>query len=204
MGLAMGSKLRKKKALKPDGYEDRFAIQKEAKRQRLEDDSFGRVFYSMQYISYTVLWSAKEDKGFDFSVEQLKDMGVHLKKHSQLYNDRGTLLAMEYALKEMTGFGCFKEATHFPYGVKMKMYGKPLKKKQEYFTVLESVTDAIAVFLVVTANTLKIEFGFTGDMIREWWQKCLEVAELYKNGMTDKFIIEFLKQESGLEFEHEE
>ena len=200
----MGSKLRKKKVLKPVGYEDRLAMLKKAKQQRLEDDSFGKIFYSMQYISYTVLWSAEEDEGFDFSEQQLKDMGIQLKKHSELYNDRATLLAMEYTLKEMTGFCCFKEATHFPYSIKMKMYGKPLRKKDEYLTVLDSVTDAIAVFLVVTANTLKIEFGFNGEMLHKWWDKCLEVAELYRIGMTDKFIIDFMEQESGVEFEREE
>ena len=53
-------------------------------------------------------------------------------------------------------------------------------------------------------SVLREKFAFSGDMIRQWWTKCLEIAELYTRGMTDEFIIGFLEGETGVKFEHVE
>ena len=198
----MSNKLRRKRVLKPDGYEERFLIQKSRKNEKLSEDCFVEVFYSLQYISLTTLWMEKEDGGFDFTADELKRFNEGLIAHNESYDYEGGMsMAMENVHNMQIGFDCLAQAKRFPFRAKMKMYGKPLKTKKDYEIAINSTTEAIEAYLVLALHTLREEFRFSGEMIMAWWNKCIEVADLYVMGMKDEFIIDYLEKETGLELE---
>ena len=195
----MSNKLRKKHILKPDGYEQKFVIHQQFKDAKLEDDCFVEVFYSMQYISYSALWTDEEDGGCGFTVEMMKHFYEKLNKNNDSFgNSEGMLWSLKEVYKKQTGFDCAEEARKFPFRAKLKMYGKKLKTKKDYEIAINSTTDAVGIYLILAVHTLRKDFTFSGERIRWWWDKCLEVAELYTRGMTDEFIVKFLEEESGL------
>lgn len=195
----MSNKLKKKRNLRPDGYEERFAMQRYRKNEKLSEDCFVEVFYSLQYISYTALWMDKEDGGFDFSEADLKRFYERLKEHNDSFDNPGGMSwALQEVYKGQIGFDCEEEARKFSFRAKLKMYGKKLKTKKDYVIAINSTTEAVGIYLVLAVHTLRKDFGFTGEMIREWWNKCLEVAELYTRGMTDEFMAKYLEEETGI------
>ena len=97
-----------------------------------------------------------------------------------------------------TGFDCDKEASWFPYAAKMKMSGRKIKPS-EVRIILASVDTAIAAYLLLAIHTLRKHYLFSWVDIYQWWNKCKEVGELYSRGMTDDFIVTFMKEECDLE-----
>lgn len=195
----MSNKLRKKRNLKPDGYDRKFAIHQHFKNAKLEDDCFVEVFYSLQYISYSALWTDELDGGCSFTVEMIKRFYECLNEYNDSFgNPGGVSWALQEVYKKQTGFDCAEEARKFSFRAKMKMYGKKLKTKRDYEIAINSTTDAVGIYLILAVHTLRKDFAFSGEMVRRWWDKCLEVAELYTRGMTDEFIAKFLEEECGL------
>lgn len=195
----MSNGLRKKRTLKPDGYEKRFAMQQRRKNERLSENCFVEVFYSLQYIAYTALWMAKEDGGLDFSEKDIKRFYECMNAHNDTFGEHGGISwALQEVFKKQIDFDCVAEARLFPYRAKIRMYGKPLKTRMDYMIAVDGMTEAVAVFLVLAVHTLRYDFAFSGEMVREWWSKCLEVAELYARGMTDEFMTKYLEEETGI------
>ena len=195
----MGSKLRKKRTLKPDGYEKRFAIHKHRQNARLSEKCFMELFYSMQLVNFTVLYMSVEDGGFDFTKKKLQNFNRILTKHNQEYDDGGfisTAVSLEH--KKKLDFDCYKEAVNFPYRPKMKMYGGKFRNMSEHNIALTSIDGAIETYLILAVHTLRENYRFSKDDIWKWWAKFKEVSELYVDGMTDEFIIKYIKDECGL------
>lgn len=199
----MSSVLKKKKnRLKPKDYENRFEIQNFRKDVKLSEDCFTEVFYSMQLIVFIVLYMSKEDGGFDFSKQKLKNFNSILIRHNKSYDDKGfNSMAVEESHKKSLGFDCMTEAKNFPYRPKMKMYGKKLKTMRDHNIALESINGGIETYLILAVHTLRENYRFSKEMIWKWWEKCKEISDLYARGATDKFMIQYLKDECGLEIE---
>ena len=195
----MSSKLKKKKKYMPKGYEDRFKMQKRRKDIKLSEDCFMEIFYSMQLINFTVLYMAKEDGGFDFTKKKLQNFNKILTRHNTEYDDGGfAAKAVELSHKNKLGFDCYAEAKNFPYRPKMKMYGGKVKTMGEHNIALESINGAIETYLILALHTLHENYRFNKDMIWKWWEKFKEVSTLYVDGMTDEFIMQYIKDECGL------
>ena len=80
----------------------------------------------------------------------------------------------------------------------MKMSGRKIKPS-EVKIILASVDTAICAYLLLAIYTLRKHYLFSWIDICRWWEKCREVGELYSKGMTDEFIVTFMKEECGLE-----
>ena len=196
----MSNRLRQKRICKPEGYEQKLALNRVLKNKKLEDECFVEVFYSLQYISYTALWTADEDGGCGFSVEEIKSFYEKLVVYNDSFgNPDGVSWGLMELYKKQTGFDCAREARMFPLRAKLKMYGKKLKTKRDYEIAVNGTTDAVGIYLILAVHTLRTDFALPGEMIWRWWYKCLEVAELYTRGMTNEFITKFLNEECGLE-----
>ena len=78
------------------------------------------------------------------------------------------------------------------------MYGKPIKSKRDIDIVLASINAAIESYMILAIYTLKKHYNFTWNMIRHWWESCLDIADLYARGMTDDFVMQFMKDECNL------
>ena len=149
----MGSKLRKKRTLKPDGYEKKTAIHKRFKSVKLSERCFMELFYSMQLVNFTVLYMSKEDGGFDFTKQKLQNFNKIITRHNQEYDDGGfisTAVALDH--KKKLGFDCFLEAKNFPYRPKMKMYGGTPKNMHEHNIALTSINGAIETYLILAVH----------------------------------------------------
>ena len=94
----MSNKLRRKRVLKPEKYERKSALNRVIRNKKLEDDCFVEVFYSLQYISYTALWTADEDGGCGFSVEEIKRFYERLgfKKESESIKKLNMIVKYKY------------------------------------------------------------------------------------------------------------
>lgn len=169
---------------------------------KLAEGCYSEIFTSMQLICFTVLYMSKEDGGFDFSKKKLQNFNNFLTLHNQ-ENVDGVLSSKETEKSlRKTGFDCELEASQFPYRAKMKMLGKKCKPSN-IRVMLASANVAIEAYLILAVYTLRKHYGFSHQMIREWWTKCIEVSELYAKGMTDDFVMKFIKDELGLEITRE-
>ena len=157
---------------------------------------FSEIFTSMQLISFTTLYSEPEDGGFDFSKQKIQNFNDFMRKHNQEIVDKQLDSRTIEALFRKSGFDCEKEASNFPYRAKVKMYGgKKLKTKHDYNVMLASVNVAIESYLILTVYTLRTHYNFTWEMIRNWWESCINTSKLYSDGLTDQFVMDFIKDE---------
>lgn len=195
----MSNTLKKKTRLKPEGYRAKNAIHKQFKNAKLSETCFREIFYSMQLINFTVLYMSEEDGGFDFAKQKLRNFNKNITRHNQEYDDGGlisTAVSMDH--KKKLGFDCYIEAKNFPYRPKMNMWGGKPKTMQEHNIALTSINGAIETYLILAVHTLRENYRFSKADIWKWWEKFKEVSELYVDGMTDEFIIEYIKDECGL------
>lgn len=166
---------------------------------KLTESCFSEIFTSMQLICFTVLYSDPEDGGFDFGKQKLKNFNDFLRKHNREIVDKLLDSRTTESKFRKAGFDCEREASNFPYRAKLKMYGKKLKTKREYDIMLASVNVAIESYLILAVYTLRTHYNFTWEMINVWWNSCLQTAGLYSVGLTDDFIVDFIKDEIDLE-----
>ena len=96
------------------------------------------------------------------------------------------------------GFDCEREAARFPFAAKMKMSGRKIKPS-EVKIITASVDTAIKAYLLIAIHTLRVHYNFSWIDIANWWEKCKEVGECYARGMTDDYILAFIKDECDLE-----
>lgn len=196
----MSSALKKKKRFHPKGYDDLEKMQKVQRSKTLSENCFMEIFDSMQLINFTVLYAPIEDGGFDFTKKKLLNFNKILTRHNQEYDEGGfTSAGMEASFIKKFGFDCRMEAKNFPYRPKMKMYGgrKP-KSMTEHEIVLVSINAAIETYLILAIHTLNQNYRFNKDMIWKWWKKFKEYSELYVDGLTDEFIIQYFVDQCGL------
>jgi len=195
----MGSKLKKKRHFRPKGYEDRNKMQQIERNKSLSENSFNELFESLQLINLTVLYAPKEENGFDFNREQLNCFNRAIKEFNESYEDNGpTYLEVMKSHMDTYEFDCTKEAVNFPYRPKLKMYGKSFRNMNEHEIILISINGAIETYLVLALHVLRDIFHFSREDILIWWNKFKEISELYVDGMTDEFIMKYLKDECGM------
>ena len=193
----MSSRLRMKA---PKAHKEKRAMQKVMRNKALSEKCFVELFYSMQLINFSVLYAPAEEGGFDFTKQKVKNFNRILTRHNQEYDDGGLIsTAVEKSHKEKFGFNCRLEAQNFPYRPKMKMFGKQPKTITDHTIALVSINGAIETYLILAIHTLHENYRFNKDMIWQWWKKFKEVAELYVDGMSDEFVIQYFKDECGLD-----
>ena len=189
----MSNKLKKKTSSKE--YPKQSSYDRDFK---LAKNCYSEVFTSMQLICLTVLYSAEEDGGFDFSEKRMKNFHEFFVKHNQENIDGLLCLDEKEESYKRCGFDCERLAEKFPYRAKIKMYGKPVKSLRDNEIFLASVNAAIESYLILAIYTLRKHYYFTWAMIRYWWESCLDIADLYARGMTDDFVMQFMKDECNL------
>lgn len=196
----MSNGLKRKRNFAPKGYEDRFKMQKVMYNKSLSENCFMKLFYSMQLINFAVLYAPTEEGGFDFTKQKVKNFNKILRRHNQEYDDGGLISTLvEKNHNDKFGFDCRLEAQNFPYRPKMKMYGKQPRNMADHNLALVSINGAIETYLILAIHTLHENYRFNKDMVWQWWNKFKEVAELYVNGMSDDFVIQYFKDECDLD-----
>lgn len=170
---------------------------------KLADKCFSSIFISMHLICLTALYSSKEDNGFDFSPTKLKNFNNFLEGHNRETVD-GSLdrESVEHHFKKV-GFNCEEKASIFPYRAKIKMFGGKLKSKHDYNVAISCTNIAIESYLALAVYTLHKHYYFSWNDIPKWWDKCVEIAKLYADGMTDEFVIQFIKDECDIDIQFE-
>lgn len=173
---------------------------KNSKAYKLAENCYAEVFVSMQLICLTVLYSSKEDGGFDFTSQKLKNFNKFLTKHNH-ENVDGELSSKdtERWIYESFDIYCALEARRFPYRAKMKMAGLKNIKPSDVKVIIAGVEVAIEAYLILAIYTLHKHYKFNCEDIHKWWAKCIEVGELYAKGMTDDFVTKFITEETGIE-----
>lgn len=168
---------------------------------KLAEGCYREMFYSLQFINFTVLYMPIEEGGFDFSKKRLLNFNRILTENNRLELDGQIDVADLVTRYKKVGLDCEKEASEFPYRAKVKMVNTRLKSKRDYYILLNSANGAIKLYLALAVYTLKKSYGFSWDMIHAWWVKCKEVAELYSKGMTDEFVMQYFKDVCDLDIE---
>lgn len=195
----MGSRLKKKKRFHPKGYEDRHKMQQIERNKSLSENSFNELFASLQLVNLTVLYAPTEEDGFDFNRDQLACFNHSIKEFNESYEDNGpTYIEVMKSHIDNYEFDCTKEAVNFPYRPKLKMYGKPFRNMKEHEIILISINGAIETYLVLALHVFRETFQFSKEDVRKWWNKFKETSELYVDGITDEFIMKYLKDECGM------
>ena len=128
----------------------------------------------------------------------LKNFHEFFVKHNKENVDGLLCLDEKEASYRRCGFDCERLAEKFTYRAKIKMYGKPVKSLRDNGIFLASVNAAIESYLILAIYTLRKHYYFTWAMIRHWWESCLDIADLYARGMTDDFVMQFMKDECNL------
>ena len=151
------------------------------------------VFRSLQLMSYYELYYH-----FDFSVQRVKNFNeIMTRKNEELTPDK--VREYEKVLKNNIGFDCETEAKKFPMRPKYAMAKIKPKDLIKYQTLINHM---IATYLVVAGKTLRENYRFNSDQLREWWEKIREFSYLYvcnKNeSLTDEHIIKYFNQECKL------
>ena len=193
--IYVGSKLKRRTKLKPRLYENRNKYAKIAENIKISKNCFSDIFTSMQMINYYILYYE-----FDFSKKKVENFSETLTKHNQEYDD-GVLIPDVLEEKIRTGlkFDCWKEAMNFPYRSRRKMFAGKTKNMADYEIFLTSTNAAIETYLILAVYTLHENYRFTGKMLQIWWEKFIDFAMLYADGLTDDHIEKYFKQECNLE-----
>ena len=169
--------------------------------RKFAEHCYSEIFTSMQLICVSTLHSSEEDGGFDFTVKKLQNFNKFTTLHNE-ENIAGKLKSKdtENKLREW-GFDCEKRAAVFPYRAKVKMIcgDRPVNKVKNFNILLCSADVAIRAYLILVVHTLRTHYRFSLDDVNRWWDKMLEVGGLYAKGMTDEWVISFIKDDSGLE-----
>lgn len=191
----MGSKLKKKTRLSPRLYEKRYIYSQIAKNVKKSNSCFLDIFTSMQMVNFYILYYE-----FDFSKKKVENYNEILRRHNKEYDDGGfTSDEMEQKHLKGLGFDCWKEAMKFPYRARRKMFGGKTKNMADYEIFLTSTNAAIETYLILAVHTLHQNYRFSGAMIHRWWEKFIDFAMLYAEGLTDEHIAKYFKQECDLD-----
>ena len=78
------------------------------------------------------------------------------------------------------------------------MYGKNPKQNQ-IKSVISNMNDGIGCYLVIAVYTLHYNYKFSGELIREWWNRMLDFSKNYVEGMNDDHVVKYFKQECDLD-----
>ena len=190
----MSNALRKKtRKLEPKNYEDKFTMQRIARHISESDNCFWQTFKSMQMSCFYVLYY-----DIDFSKQKLKNYNEILRKNNEKIKNVSTIRAEEERFIKNIGFDCEREARNFPYRAKIRMYGKNPKQNQ-IKSVNSNMNDGIECYLVIAVYTLHYNYKFSGELIREWWNRMLDFSKNYVEGMNDDHVVKYFKQECDLD-----
>lgn len=158
-----------------------------------QEEIIDNVFKSLQLMSYYELYYT-----FDFSVRRVKNFNeIMTRKNLELTPD--LVRQYETALLINIGFDCDLEARKFPMRPKYAMAKIKPRDLQKHLTLINQM---ISTYLVVATKTLRENYRFNADQLRQWWEKIREFSYLYvcnKNeSLTDEHIIKYFNQECKL------
>ena len=52
---------------------------------------------------------------------------------------------------------------------------------------------------MIAVYTLHYNYKFSGELIREWWNRMLDFSKNYVEGMNDDHVVKYFKQECDLD-----
>lgn len=162
-----------------------------AHNTKVAKNCYKETFWSMQLSSLYCLYY-----DIDFSKQKIRNFNKALTKHDEEARSRDIdLFEIEHRFRKM-GFDCEKEAIQFPFRAKVKMAGKIHTRDMD--VAVHNINDAIETYLVLAIYTLRKNYHFSMDKIRQWWQCIRDFSINYATGMNDEHVIEYFIQECGL------
>lgn len=154
---------------------------------------FSGIFKSIQLAAVYCLYY-----NMDFTKQKVKNYNSILTRHNtEANNQEISVWEIEMDILKSVDFDCEKEAFQFPFRAKMKMAGKKIKPK-DMAVAIQNINDALEVYLILSVYTLKKNYRFSNDQVKEWWDHVKDFCLLYAQGMHDEHVIEYFKQECDL------
>lgn len=167
--------------------------------QKLYNTSFEEVFRSMQMLNFTVLYY-----DFDFDKDDLKIFNKNIVEYNDKYLDNKELfVAAEAVLLNEYQFNCEKQAAAFPFRAKIKMMKLPKTRLsvEARQIAIGAANHSINVFLVLALQEFVTGWGKTPEDVARYWERMLENAINYSNGMTDEFVVQYFKDQLNLDID---
>ena len=162
-------------------------------KRTLSDKGFEKMFRSMQYLNFTVLYY-----DFDFNKEQIKAFNAHNKDfNSNCLDCTAQFYAEEHRILKEYGFDCEKVVTELPFRAKLKILGVQ-PKTRNLNQLLQGCNEAIEICLVMFLHEFTTTWNKKADDVRFYWKKFKENSMNYANGMTDSFVVQYFKDELDL------
>ena len=191
----MSNKLKKKKNYNSHVRAIKQCHAQNVRNKQVTDSCINEIFKSLQMANLYILYLE-----FDYSKQQIKNFNKRLHERCAEYKDDGSTME-EMKKKHLNiGFDCTKEAVNFPYRVRRKMVDSRIVSMSDHMHLIASTNVAIETFLVLTLDVLRYDRRLSGADIKFWWEKYLEFAQLYADGLTDKHVEQYFDLECKLEF----
>lgn len=155
--------------------------------KRAYDRYFESTFVSLQLINACVMYT-----DFDFEKQKMKNFTYKFEEvYDYLNKDNYDLVRKE--VDEKAKVDCRQTAKEFPYRVKVKMAGD-LRKKSDIAEAVSNATDSVEMFLVIAIKTLRDHYRFSAEKVHHWIERLVETSRLYAEGLTDEFVMNYIKE----------
>lgn len=168
------------------------------KINRMAKKSFSNTYQCMQVANICVLYEK-----FDFDEQKAKDVTIQFAKYDKVDNDTGSAYTWAEIIKDEYWFDCARFALWMPYNQKVKLAAIPkgVHDKRRRDLMISNVESAVFTCFSVMMWTLKEFCGFGKAEFEKYLEGFLGVCKLFAKGMTLDWMIKFVQEEIGWEFE---
>lgn len=165
---------------------------------RLGKRAFSNAYQCMQLVNICVLYET-----FDFDEQKVKDITFEFAKLDKEDNETGIADAWASAIKKEYGFDCYMFPLRMPYRQRLSLavIPKGVHDNIRRNFLVESVDRAVFSYFSIMMWVLKEFCLFKKEDFEKYLDGFAEICKLFPKGMSLKWMIEFVENEIGWEFE---
>lgn len=165
---------------------------------RLGKRAFSNAYQCMQLVNICVLYET-----FDFNEQKVKDITFEFAKLDKEDNETGIADAWAIAIKKEYGFDCYMFPLRMPYRQRLSLavIPKGVHDNIRRNFLVESVDRAVFSYFSIMMWVLKEFCLFKKEDFEKYLDGFAEICKLFPKGMSLKWMIEFVENEIGWEFE---
>lgn len=160
--------------------------------------SFCNTYQCMQLVNICVLYET-----FDFDERKVKEITFEFAKYDKEDSETGAADVWANIIKKETGFNCYKFPKTMPYRQKISLAVIPKRVHDDARRVflIENVERAVFTYFSVMMWTIREYCGFSKEDFEKYMDGFLEICKLFPKGMTMQWMVKFVENEIGWEFE---
>ena len=165
---------------------------------RLGKKAFSNAYQCMQLVNICVLYEA-----FDFDEQKVKDITFEFAKLDKADNETGIADAWASSIKKEYGLDCYMFPLKMPYRQKLSLavIPKGVHDNIRRNFLVESVERAVFSYFSIMMWVLKEFCLFKKEDFEKYLDGFTEICKLFPKGMSLKWMIDFVENEIGWEFE---